>query len=1124
MRLFAPEQELEYQTLCYFLNYTIDYLTTYNPHDQSSQNEVRFEYIIDRLARNNIMSLLIQSNMKEEVPKIINTLINIQSLKGYSEFKEAFNSMVAIITGLLEELLDVSYKILINLLKNLNRKQSENKFQLCKEILSRLKNSLSGPINELMVLANHKELNQLSSEEYTRIIKYLSSVSKEYVIRFFSKIPFKDEKFFSLKIHNAKYWKILLKIFSLPNSFDIAKTYQDMFIVIVNKMQNAKQLSVRMKIFKCLTKFITRNKKEDLKQSNYHFIIFEKLRVFINSITSKDTVIEIIKLIDKHSYWKLNKLVLINFINSSDEEIQIESIKYTFEDFLNKKLFANFSIYEFNSLDRLKYLSKLSSLFIAIIKKTKRNDSLYNKQLINMFYKILHQTNGAIIFIILFYFSMSDASTSPDPLWNQIILGSYDELPRFLLQLKEEDNEEYLRYISKEVNYYNKKNVYYKNQKGLMFDFSNKAMMLTIADFLLNYLNIIDENSNCNYIKVINSIFLVLIYYIKYLLIIQNAYGSESIAGQFKTIETLVAIINKVIRNKISDRTVISTVMLLAKQMIDLKLDEDLCEEITNCVFEDLSEFVFEKNQLQVKPLTVIIYDLNVGCNSSEIHLPKRFEEYLVKKELINPIKFITEMIKLDKASKYNDIFFKEKIKSYLTLEYKEHLIAQMKRCEKVLKKNNSNEEKDQMIKYISLFHEVLKYSFYYIFKMYKYKDTYHKEINKFMKEILLSIASIIDNDMNSKSNYKKKKDEDNDSDSDSDSASDSNSELDDEKKEKSDLETVYLLSIGKYINLLFLSYEQNLYIKQSNLIRATNIVLSKYHFIRKHFIAKIEKRMNQKGSITSLINIIPIIVLCFNDLNKYLSKKSKGLIGLFVTLLLNRLEQNRGENNDKSFYKCIPEVYLSYIVSFFIFNANLNLLFQTGEKKYFSDIVNAFLRIVKQGSNNKYDSDFLLKMLNKMKEERLNKHKMIKGFFTFRLVIEINDYSYEDINYEEVKNGVIELIQGIITKGYMTDYRREGIKIKLPVIFLGNRAMNRINETNLTLNITKTFVLDTTKLLYSAEPKSKTKAKISNKMKSKENDDNDNDVEEDNNSSNNNKKQKEPFVASTSSIKKKKK
>ena len=245
MRLYAPETTYNNQTMKYYLTYLTKWLLSYQTSlaPPSSSLEIKFEYIIERLAKSNLLSLIVGIVEDKKILEIMHKFLNIQEEKCYETKSEIFSNFVLIITGVLEDMTDIPTSILNVLLIHLNRKNNKDKYELCKAILVKMKNFLAAPINELII--SNGKIN-IKDHDFCVMIKELSKINFEFLVKFFLKIPKKIKK---EKINGARYFDILLHVFSTENSFEIAIRYKHLFSNLLDQL-NSNKSENKYKIFK----------------------------------------------------------------------------------------------------------------------------------------------------------------------------------------------------------------------------------------------------------------------------------------------------------------------------------------------------------------------------------------------------------------------------------------------------------------------------------------------------------------------------------------------------------------------------------------------------------------------------------------------------------------------------------------------------------------------------------------------------------------------------------------------------------------------------------------------------------------------------------------------------------
>ena len=204
-------------------------------------------------------------------------------------------------------------------------------------------------------------------------------------------------------------------------------------------------------------------------------------------------------------------------------------------------------------------------------------------------------------------------------------------------------------------------------------------------------------------------------------------------------------------------------------------------------------------------------------------------------------------------------------------------------------------------------------------------------------------------------------------------------------------------------------------------------------------------------------------MLLGLSDPNEKIEKKCKEILGIFLDLLKIKIIKYEDYLNSDG-YIYIPEVYILYLIIFFIFNDNINTYYQQNynnkyqNNKYFMNIFGTYLKEIKKKFGF-VDSTFLLKVLNEMKKLDCKNIKKIKCldkenvFLNYEINAEIeknNDEEDNDnnkdkisVDFNKVKNSVIDNIMSMIYSDFLSDKKRtdnngNGIQPQIPNILTG--------------------------------------------------------------------------------------
>ena len=954
----------------------------------------------------NLLSLLIGSNFENEIFEIIKKFYEI--INEYEIDSKGFCNIANIISGLIIEYNQIPIEIIKFLLVNFN-KNSKKKFcfELSKKIIKDNKNLLFGIISNFLV-SDEKKNEIFVEKDFVNLIKELSKIGHEFLLNFFFNVKIEDNKIKG-KIHGAKIFNILLKIFSQKNSIEIALKYKNILFFLIESL-NSKNIKNerKKKLFKCLIKFLIKNDKKLLKKNNFYLVIIEKIKKFINNISNNENINFCLNVIEKIDNWKIIKIISITFLKSKNINANKITFSFIFK-LIKNKIIKNFSIFDFYSNDKLKILDKVSELFTSILSLIDDFDSLFTEELEKIFLKDENNNkkNLCTTLLILFYFSQFN---------NDSLLTFTEYLMRpFLLNNKTENN----------LN---------ENEKKTKINliFSNVYEIQELLTFFNQYIICVDEESNPNSIKMFNSVIYVLIYYVKFIIyhFENNNYSEDHI----ENINKIINNINLIIKNEITNKDCITALMILLKQLIFIN-NEKLNKKINELITVNLLEYVFNTNKINPSSFAVIFdtySNIHEFKGNDVVKTLINSDDLIYKLKdntLVNPLIFINSLLKIDGKKKYNKYFFKENLIEYVLKDLKESLSEKINNDLEILKNEMNENIQNDIIKLIQVYNEVLKFHFYFLIK----EENNEILLNNYLKFLLKNIYIFFNEEYPKLIN-----------------------ENENENETRKNYINIQLIIITKYISLIFKLIENGIHLKNSHQIKFANLLLCKEVFIRSFFIEKLYNKMKSKKPLNRFFNVIPMISLCLNDGEKNLAKKVKKMLIAFVKIILQKLKTKEANEN----YRLIPEVYLSYIIMYFIFNPNLNVYFQRiGKKNFFNEIFAGFIRIVKKENNNNFDSDFVLKLLNCIKIQDLSDKKVIKKVFKFGIIFDIK-YQIKEINYENVKNNLIENFIQLINSNFTNDFSYKITTPKIPTIFIKSNKENcnssKINDTNFILDIGK--------------------------------------------------------------------
>ena len=1083
-RINAPEIPLESNIKNFYFEIIINWIKSIPSELSNYSLKIKFDYILNRLAKMNLLSLLIGSNFENKIFDLIKKFYEIINEGLYEIDSKGYFNIISIISGLIIEYTQIPIDIIRFLLKNFN-KNSNNKYcyELSKKIIKDNKNLLFGIISNFLVSSEKK--NEIFVEkDFINLVKELSLIGHEFLLNFFFNVKIEDNKIKG-KIHGAKIFYILLKIFSQTNSIEIALKHKDILFFLIESLDDKNIKNERKKkLFKCLIKFLVKNDKNLLKKNNLYLVIIEKLKKYINNLSNNDNINFCLNIIENIDNWKIIKIISITFLKSKYLNANKIAFSFIFK-LIKNKIINNFSIFDFYSNDKLKILYKVSELFTSILNLLDDFDSLFTEEMTKLILLPEKKNNVdennnnkkynlCTILLILFYFSQFN---------NDSLLIFTEYLMRPYLEEQINNN----KIIENNEENKESENKYEKKTK-INLIFSNVYEIQELLTFFNQYIICVDEESNPNSIKMFNSIIYVLIYYIKFIIyhFENNNYGEEHI----ENINKIIVNINLIIKNEITNKECITALMILLKQLIFIN-NEKLNEKIKELITVNLLEYVFNTNKINPSSFAVIFdtYSNIHEYKGNDIMNTLINSEDLIYKlkdnTLVNPLIFINSLLKIDNKKKYNEYFFKENLLEYILKDLKESLNSKINNDLEILKNEINENIQNDILKLIQVYNEVLKFHFYYLIKGDDYNEVL---LNNYLKFLLNNIYNFFNEEYPDliKENEEEK------------------NSTDEEKDEEEEVEikirknyiNIQLIIITKYISLIFKLIENGIHLKNTYQIKFANLLLCKELIIRSFFIDKLYNKMKSKKPLNKFFNIIPMITLCLNDNDKHLSKKVKNMLSAFVKIILQKLKTK----DPNEAYRLIPEVYLSYIIMYFVFNPNLNVYYQRiGKKNYFTDIIANFIRIIKKVNNNNFDSDFVLKFLNCIKIQDLSDKKIIKKVFKFGIIFNIK-YQIKDINYENVKNKLIDNIIQLINSNFTTDFSYKINTPKIPTIFLkSNKEKNSYNIINNSkINDTSNFILDIGKISDFMKSTNKSKRKSKDSENEENNDEINNIIKED--------------------------
>ena len=584
---------------------------------------------------------------------------------------------------------------------------------------------------------------------------------------------------------------------------------------------------------------------------------------------------------------------------------------------------------------------------------------------------------------------------------------------------------------------------------------------------------------------------------------------------------------NNIINKNVFD-VICKIILLLFHLLVnignDQKDDIKIKQTLNELLFIDMADFVFKNDKINPKyyvKLVISYYQMIENLYVKETNeifriFPKNFAELLKIEKKINCLSFVNELIFYNIDNKYLSFYFDPNLAQNIM-----HLIEKANNeeiengkneiYEIIGKENDDNNNKNEnnveievlttkLLPKIKFSSEIIKYELNYFLKKMinniniedgnNYSDESNFEIKKYIKTIFSNIFKLINtilinkkfliNENNStkkkisekylEENDKKIKIKKNKKNKNKDKNNEEKEKEKESKKMKKDLkisnieDIINLNYIERYIDLLFYMSEISIAFSFRKIIKISNLMLVRDIRIRNYFISKINKSLIKiRKSHRNLTRLYSIMLLGLSDPNEKIEKKCKEILGIFLDLLKIKIIKYEDYLNSDG-YIYIPEVYILYLIIFFIFNDNINTYYQQNynnkyqNNKYFMNIFGTYLKEIKKKFGF-VDSTFLLKVLNEMKKLDCKNIKKIKCldkenvFLNYEINAEIeknNDEEDNDnnkdkisVDFNKVKNSVIDNIMSMIYSDFLSDKKRadnngNGIQPQIPNILTG--------------------------------------------------------------------------------------
>ena len=1178
LRISAPEIPFENETMEFYLEMLIKWLILEEHIQDSDSKQTAFFYVLHQMAKLSALCLLFTTKLIEQVPIIINQFFYFLEKKKYNQ--QQYQDFLECISSTVNEYSEIPIDIVQILLSNLGKNKKDNlekqAYDISFNVIKENKTILGNKIREFIIPKNQNKkekkgkinksksyINESSSNidlsifydsssffeknNYLRIIKELSKISNDFLIKLLSEIN-NEGLNFNKKYFSYSSFDILRKILCNNNSYEIYNFWKLLCNNYFNYLQKDLKddndeniFNKKYNIYKCAIKFISRNDKEKLKKDNIYNYIKDSISFFLKNLSSKNEIEKCLNSVMKSLNWNIISFSLMSLFSSKNNK-KNKSIKNFFFNIIKDNILSNFILQDFKDKKFTKTLNTLSKPFNLILLSLDNITKLYQISLnnnfkedenvsyiINKIQNIFDIENISTTLKLMIFFYMSNYTHESMTVWYTLLHIIFTDK-----EIKGEENE--IKFLN-----------------CIKF---NDIEMNDLIKFFNQYIAFVDGNSNPDSIKVLISILFTL-----EIFLCSIHYKNDEISESNKNV--IYSILNDVVKiilnNNIINKDVydiICKINLLSLHLcinfdnqneIDIKIKQKLNE----ILFKDMSFYVFINEQIKPKYYVKLIstyYNMidnliiKEDKNESFLEYPNNFIELLKNERRINCLCFLNELSFYKIDDKFLDFYFDENlaenIMNIIEKEIKEEIIKNKNELIENIKEKDNEENQEiefigkKILPKIKLSTEIVKYELNYLLKN---KSNDEKEKNNNIKKYIKTIFNDMFDSINSliKDGNKNIEKDINEIDEEL-----SNKKRKKEKKKKKSIEKeeetnkkinkiediISINYIQKYIDLFFYMCDIGISFSFRKLVKISNLMVVKDIRIRNYFISKVHNSLIKlRKSHRNLTRLYSIILIGLSDPNKNIEKNTKDICNIFLDMLKLKLIKYEDYLNNEG-YIYIPEVYIFYLIIYFIFNNNINIYYQQSmnnnkNDKYFLNIFNSYLKEV-QKKFGFIDSTFLLKALNEMKKYEcknikkigcIEKENVFLSFYNINDELDIDNEEKIEVDFDKVKNSIIDNIMNIIYNNYLNDNKRtdkdgNGIYPQIPNILTGKDQQfkdNYLYNFNKSKNVNEIQNIEKNKdnnNNSSVKNSSRIKKRISNKRFSfneyfKE--DNDDDVDE---------------------------
>ena len=602
LRISAPEVPFENETMEFYLEMLIKWLILEDHIKDSNEKQTAFFYVLHQIAKLSALCLLFTTRLIDQVPIIINQFFYFLEKKKYSQ--QQYQDFLECISSTVNEYSEIPVDLVQILLSNLCKNKKDNlekqAFDIAFSVIKENKSLLGNKIREFIIPKNNSNSNNNKEKKsrkkskdksrsyinnetsslidlsifydsnsffernnYLRIIKELSKISNDFLLKLLSELN-NEGLNFSKKYFSYNSFDILAKILSNKNSLEIFNLWKllcnNYFNYLQKDLKDQKnEFDIKYKIFKSAIKFISRNDKDKLKESNIYTFIKDSISYFLKGLTGKNEIDKCLKTLLKSYNWGIISFCLMALFSSKNNK-KIKLIKEFFFDIIQDNVLSNLIIQDFKDKKTTKMLNALSKPFNMILLSFDNITKLYQLSLneninkddnltyiINKIQNIFDSEKNTTIIKLMIFFYMSIYTRESTTVWYTLLHIIFNE------KENEEENEE-----RKILN---------------CIKFDNENDINDLINFFNQYIIFVDEKSNPDSIKVLISILFTL-----EIFLCSIHYKKDSLSKNNKKI--ILSILNDVIKVCLNNNIINKDVYDILCKMVLLTLH--LCVNLDN--------------------------------------------------------------------------------------------------------------------------------------------------------------------------------------------------------------------------------------------------------------------------------------------------------------------------------------------------------------------------------------------------------------------------------------------------------------------------------------------------------------------------------------------------------------